>query len=1026
MFNPIQLLHSINQDKMTITERMALAFLLESLRPMVSLQFGLRNEAVSIVSEYSQKVYAFGFSNNEDILRGLKNVVLVDHEAKKNIPVSMSLSSTDSRNIQFVFIDRESYRVKYDIESILQIRPYEPIYVLIYNSFNPECRKGILDVDWNNNQFVHHVEIDYTQGTFHEGDDYHKQMRGGFALAVLLPEVRSIPLSIMQSNRLAFDTVYKSSIHLEPFQPDKILLNLTRESLLKRISGKRIVFFGTGSASKKILEDFPLELSYYVDNDSRIWGTFLQDLEIRNPMDLMKEDKDNLAIIIASQYGTEIANQLGKMGFDENVNYWDGYRLFTMNSSLTQRYFIDKYVPADTFRRDPLKVSVIVPNYNYAAYLQERIYSIMNQSVQPFEIIFLDDASTDNSVILAKNLLETSVVPYRIVVNETNQSCFKQWTKGIEMAEGDIIWIAEADDTCRLDFLEEALAPFSDLEVNISYVQSKVIDSSSKVIDFDYIQYTDDISRTKWKSSYCQNGQDEVLQGLATKNTIPNASGVLMRRSALKGICEQLAGFSICGDWFTYLYTLKQGKIAFNAKPLNYHRRHDSSIIAKQISSVTYLKELWTIKKYITDNYLLSGSIHNQFIEQVDDELRHMNEVQITNLDKKFLNSYRQQVTEALRTQLQQFQFLADRKKIMLVILHLGIGGAEFVPIRLANYLAAFHDVYLYIAKPYHVNDQVKQMISPSVYQLPSSGDPRELAYYIKKYSIDAVNSHAWWADKLTYQALKELPNVNWVISMHGHYELLQQQPLLDKEFNRYYPSMMRRVNYISYLADKNTDVVYSKSPEFINKLRKVNNGYVVQSIEPFAREHITKDVNSYIFGIVSRAIPEKGWEESIQAIIQLNLELQQTHHLVLIGKSDYSAELRQRFASYSYVHFVEDFSKPNEWISRMQAFDVGLLPTYYVAESMPLTIIEYLAYKKPVISTNVGEIPRMLTRPDGKTAGILLNLDNNKISVKELVKAMKTMVLDKQKYNEYKQNTDFMFDQFSMAKSADTYFRLL
>ena len=43
-------------------------------------------------------------------------------------------------------------------------------------------------------------------------------------------------------------------------------------------------------------------------------------------------------------------------------------------------------------------VSVVIPNYNYARYLDERINSILNQTFSDFEIILLDDASTDNSI----------------------------------------------------------------------------------------------------------------------------------------------------------------------------------------------------------------------------------------------------------------------------------------------------------------------------------------------------------------------------------------------------------------------------------------------------------------------------------------------------------------------------------------------------------------------------------------------------------------------------------------------------
>lgn len=996
MHNPLQLLLSPVLPNLAPMERTALLFILESLKPKACIYRGMENgEFLPLLSRYSQKVCT------------------VD-------------SSYDEKEIQLVLIDRENYRVKYDLEAIFKIRPRQPIYILIYNSFHPECRKGILEADWHGCRYVHSIEIDYVPGTFHEHDEYHKQMRGGFALAILLPEARIPPLTIAQSNRLVYDTVYRQSIHLEPFHPDKILMDISWDVLLKKIKGKKIVFFGTGAASQRMLENFPLPVHYYVDNDYNKWGTHLHNLMICNPATLLQEDKDALAIIIASQYAQEILDQLVKMGFEENVHCWNGYWLFNMHRSLTQGYFVDKYKKADLSSNLSWKISVIVPNYNYSLYLSERLYSIIHQTVQPFEIIFLDDASTDDSVTVAQKLLKESNIPYRIIANETNQGCFNQWIKGIQMAQGDIIWVAEADDVCRLDFLEEAIVPFSDLEVTVSYVQSKAIDNKSQVMDLDYVQYTDDLSRTKWKTDYCQNGQDEIIQGLAVKNTIPNASGVLIRKSSLRGIEKELRDFSICGDWFTYVYALRQGKIAFTAKILNYHRRHEISIISKRLCSTQYFKELWQIKRYIADHFLLTAAIHDRFLNQVQDEFRHLDATQLRSLDMKLLNQCKQQVVELVEGQNSRIRFLTQRKCILFVILHLEIGGAEIVPIRLANYLAAFHDVYLYVANPQHGNEQVKKMISPNVYQLPSNGHPAELAWYIQKYSIEVVNSHAWWADKVAYQAVRDLPHVQWIISMHGHYELLEQQPSLDNEFGSLYRSMMQRVNHITYAADKNTSVVRAKSLDLLYKMHKINNGYAMQSIQPLKRNQITDDSNAFIFGLVSRAIVEKGWEESIQAIIRLNTELQQIHHLVLIGKSDYSAVLKQRYGQYKYIHFIEDFSKPNEWISWVQVFDVGLLPTYYAGESLPTAVVEYLAYGKPVISTHIGEIRHMLEHRDGRAAGILLELNNeSKVSVPDLTAAIKTMVLNKAKFEEYKQNTKLMFDSFSMANCADSYFKL-
>ena len=104
-----------------------------------------------------------------------------------------------------------------------------------------------------------------------------------------------------------------------------------------------------------------------------------------------------------------------------------------------------------------MKVSVIIPNYCHARFLNRRIDSVLNQTYDDFEVIILDDCSTDNS----RDIIET----YRhhprvshIVYNEKNSgSTFVQWDKGFELAQGQYIWIAESDDEAAPTFLEECV-----------------------------------------------------------------------------------------------------------------------------------------------------------------------------------------------------------------------------------------------------------------------------------------------------------------------------------------------------------------------------------------------------------------------------------------------------------------------------------------------------------------------------------------------------------------------------------------
>ena len=128
------------------------------------------------------------------------------------------------------------------------------------------------------------------------------------------------------------------------------------------------------------------------------------------------------------------------------------------------------------------KVSVIVPNYNHAPYLQQRLDSIVNQTFRDFEVIVLDDASTDNS----REVIETYAgdPSFRFLFNETRKgSAFKQWQKGLERARGEYIWFAESDDCASPHFLGKLLPILeNDKSLGLVYCQSYLVDPSSRVL----------------------------------------------------------------------------------------------------------------------------------------------------------------------------------------------------------------------------------------------------------------------------------------------------------------------------------------------------------------------------------------------------------------------------------------------------------------------------------------------------------------------------------------------------------------
>jgi glycosyltransferase involved in cell wall biosynthesis len=253
------------------------------------------------------------------------------------------------------------------------------------------------------------------------------------------------------------------------------------------------------------------------------------------------------------------------------------------------------------------RVSVIVPNYNYERYLEERLGSIARQTHPAMELIVLDDASTDGSVALLQRVLPTLDLDASLHVNERNSgSVFRQWRKGAELARGDLVWIAEADDSCAPGLLAELVRAFDDPQVVLAYCQSRQVAGDGAILSDDYLDYVADISTTKWRAPYVEDGQTEIRTALAVKNTLPNASAVLFRRTALLRALQEeehaLDGLRVAGDWVVYLAVLRQGKIAFSPEALNSHRRHEDSVTIASFNQAQ-LQEIVAVQRRIAAEF---------------------------------------------------------------------------------------------------------------------------------------------------------------------------------------------------------------------------------------------------------------------------------------------------------------------------------------------------------------------------------------------------------------------------------------
>ena len=231
-------------------------------------------------------------------------------------------------------------------------------------------------------------------------------------------------------------------------------------------------------------------------------------------------------------------------------------------------------------------VSVIIPNYNHARFLDERIQSVLNQTYQNFEVIILDDKSTDNSVEIINKYKDNPHVSHVVINEENSGSTFKQWNKGFELAKGEIIWLAESDDSCEKTFLETLVRGYVDNDAVLAFCRSYKYDihGNKSILPQQAIFPWDIVMQGKsFISKYMING-----------NSVVNASSVIFNRNIAMTIDKQYMTMRAAGDWLFWIELMEHGNVFFSSKELNYFRQHETNttpkMFRKGVTSIEHKK----------------------------------------------------------------------------------------------------------------------------------------------------------------------------------------------------------------------------------------------------------------------------------------------------------------------------------------------------------------------------------------------------------------------------------------------------
>jgi glycosyltransferase involved in cell wall biosynthesis len=221
-------------------------------------------------------------------------------------------------------------------------------------------------------------------------------------------------------------------------------------------------------------------------------------------------------------------------------------------------------------------VSIITPLYNSEAFIGETIKSILNQTYTNWELLLIDDFSTDDTIDIVNDFILKSD-NIKLITNEINQGAAISRNKGIMEAKGDYIAFLDADDLWKPEKIEKQIVFMQNQNCDVCFCSYEQIDESGKPLN-KLVKALPVLSYKKYlKSNYIGNLTGVYNAKKLGKITSPN----LRKRQ----------------DWLLWLNAIKaSGKPAKSVQEsLAFYRVHKNAMSSNKIALLKH--NYWVYKK---------------------------------------------------------------------------------------------------------------------------------------------------------------------------------------------------------------------------------------------------------------------------------------------------------------------------------------------------------------------------------------------------------------------------------------------
>ncbi len=587
---------------------------------------------------------------------------------------------------------------------------------------------------------------------------------------------------------------------------------------------------------------------------------------------------------------------------------------------------------------DAPQISVVMPVYNAGRYLPAAIESVLNQTFRDFELILVNDASTDNSQDLMRGYSDDRV---RIITNETNQGITKSLNHALQNCRAPFIARMDADDIMHPDRLQKQYAAMlANHDIAVLATRIEMINEDGEITGI-------------WNTDADTTSESDIRHVMSKTNCIAHPSVMMRKEIALEfQYTEKQKGAE---DWDLWLRILNRGfRILKLDEVLLSYRIHPASIMASKKKEDVLEKRLMKIRSRFLWNECIhfqwSGFMFVVLYAQCRTLARHL----LHNMLIPFARSVKRVFTYspfALISQSRQFNKLLGEWKgnELFIFTYVHEGGAEQVhadilkatDLKNALVIITGFSRNQFFLDRFNQGAQVLFMPDLANHPFTKTRTLQQLANLLEQKHHASIfsSNNEWFFDLLPY--LK--PNIRLFYLIHA-FHFQPGANLLHKKWLKFSPMIEKYI----FISQKSMSE-FSKFCFHHNVLRSIESKFIFISnaVHSF-REPAVRDTLRVLF--VGRESAEKRVEIFV-AVAQRVLESDPQIHFSVVGMNE-----RKALSNVTYYGQIKD-------VKEMQRIygEHDLLVVTSNREGFPLVIMEAMSAGLAIAATPVGDIPQRL-----------------------------------------------------------------